>query len=61
MKQILILGAGKSATALIRYLLEKAPVYGWQINVGDKNIALAEAKIANHPNGKAIYFDVFSK
>lgn len=58
MKQILILGAGKSATALIRYLLEKAPVYGWQINVGDKNIALAEAKIANHPNGKAIYFDV---
>lgn len=61
MKQILILGAGRSASTLIRYLLEEGIQHEWQITLGDINLPLAEQKVAGFSNGKAIMFDVFKE
>ncbi len=38
MKTILLFGAGKSATVLIDYLLDQAPVENWLILVVDANL-----------------------
>ncbi len=58
MKKILVIGAGKSATHLISYLLEQSETLNWQITVGDINLELAQKKLNNHPNGKAVFFDI---
>ncbi|MDX2494850.1 MAG: saccharopine dehydrogenase C-terminal domain-containing protein [Desulfuromusa sp.] len=58
MKNILIIGAGLSATSLIDYLLKNSQEYGWQVTVGDIAFDLAERKVANHPNGRPIRFDI---
>jgi len=58
MKQILVIGAGRSSIYLIEYLLNKSTQYDWKITVGDVDIQLAQSKINNHPNGKAIAFDI---
>ncbi len=57
MKKILVIGAGRSATDLISYLLNHAAENQWQVTVGDMDLSLAEQKIAQHPNGKAILLD----
>ena len=38
MKQVLVIGAGRSATSLINYLLEKAEIYNWHITVADASL-----------------------
>ena len=58
MQHILILGAGLSASSLIKYLLEKSEKYDWQIRLGDLSLETAMAKIDNHPRGEAFYFNV---
>lgn len=58
MKNILVLGAGFSSTVMIKYLLEKSTENNWHITVGDISLALAEKKINNHPQGRAIAFDI---
>jgi len=58
MQNILILGAGLSASSCIKYLLDHSQEHQWKIVLGDINEKLARKKIANHPNGKAIRFDV---
>jgi saccharopine dehydrogenase-like NADP-dependent oxidoreductase len=58
MKQILIIGAGRSSIFLIEYLLQKSIQFNWEITVGDVDIQLAKSKINNHSNGKAIAFDI---
>src|SRR6476660_6445358 len=58
MKQILLFGAGKSATVLIDYLLQNAATEGWELVVVDANIELAKAKIYNSPYGYAYSFDI---
>ncbi|MDX2250428.1 MAG: saccharopine dehydrogenase C-terminal domain-containing protein [Bacteroidia bacterium] len=57
MKKIFIIGAGRSATDLIEYLLNHAEENDWEITVGDYSEALAREKTGNHPRGKAIFFD----
>jgi len=57
MKSILILGAGLSASSLIRYFLENADENNWQIRVCDRDIELVKSKLNNHPNGVALSFD----
>lgn len=61
MKNILVIGAGLSASTLIKYLLDHSAEYDWKITLGDKNFSSAKQKINGHPNGKAISFDVFDK
>lgn len=57
MKNILIIGAGRSATALIKYLLDNAEKGGWFVTVADADPALASEKVGNHPYGRAIWLD----
>ncbi|MBK8492259.1 MAG: saccharopine dehydrogenase NADP-binding domain-containing protein [Saprospirales bacterium] len=57
MKNITILGAGRSATALIKYALKIAGEKGWNITVADSNLEMASKKVANHPNGRAVFLD----
>lgn len=58
MKNILLFGAGKSATILIDYLLSNAEREGWELTVVDADINLAQSKIGISPFGKAISFDI---
>jgi saccharopine dehydrogenase-like NADP-dependent oxidoreductase len=44
MKQILVMGAGKSASVLIEYLLEMAGEKGWHVHVADLNLELARSR-----------------
>ena len=57
MRRILILGAGRSAPYLIQRLLESAAVHDWQVTVADRDLEFAEARVAGHPNGRAIALD----
>jgi saccharopine dehydrogenase-like NADP-dependent oxidoreductase len=58
MKQVLLFGAGKSATALIEYLLQNAAGQNWQVTVVDADLEAAQLKIGNTPSGKAVSFDI---
>ena len=58
MKNILLFGAGKSATVLIDYLLTNAENEDWQLTVVDADINLAQSKIGISPFGKAVSFDI---
>lgn len=57
-KVILVLGAGRSSSALINYLLQAAIANQWQIIVGDVSTQSAQERIGNHPSGRAIRFDI---
>jgi saccharopine dehydrogenase-like NADP-dependent oxidoreductase len=61
MKQILLFGAGKSATVLIQYLLKQAEAEGWKLVVIDQDLSLAESKIGKSSNAKAVCFDIQDK
>jgi len=58
MKNILVIGAGRTSSTLINYLLEKSKDSDWAITVADQSLEIAEQKVANHPRAKAIKFDV---
>jgi len=57
MKNILICGAGRSATDLITYMLNHSEEHDWNVTVGDISVEAAAMKIDGHPRGKAVYFD----
>jgi len=57
-RQILVLGAGKSASFLIKQLLEDAEREDWFVTVGDLNEGLATQDVGNHARGEAVRFDV---
>ncbi len=58
MKKILVLGAGRSSAALISYLLKSAAANRWEIVVADFSVSLAQEKIGESRNGKAVRFDI---
>lgn len=58
MKTILVLGAGRSSSALISYLLQQASRFQWQIIVGDLVLASAEQGIGDSAFGTAISFSI---
>ena len=60
MKNILIIGAGKSSSYLIKYLLEKSYDENLFLTIGDISINLADKLINNHENAKSVVFDVFN-
>ena len=57
MKSILILGAGLSASSLIRYFLENSSKNDWLIRIVDRDLELVKQKINGHPNGTALSFN----
>jgi len=58
MQQLLLFGAGKSATSLIRYLIDVSAGRDWRLIVAESNLALAESKIGNAPHARAVQVDV---
>ena len=59
MRRILIIGAGRSASSLIRYLLSKSESEKLHIVVADLSLALAERKTEGHPNATPLAFNIF--
>jgi saccharopine dehydrogenase-like NADP-dependent oxidoreductase len=57
MRNLLIIGAGRSATALINYILEQARRYNFFVTVADADTELARRKVGDHPNGRATWLD----
>src|SRR5262245_43119613 len=57
MKNIFVIGAGRSASSLIKYLLDHSTREDWKVTVGDVSLDLAKQK-ANHPNATAVAFDI---
>jgi saccharopine dehydrogenase-like NADP-dependent oxidoreductase len=61
MRNILIIGAGRSSSSLIKYLLDKSTSENLKITVGDISVASAKQKLNNHKNAEAIQLDVFNE
>lgn len=58
MKNILVLGAGKSTPYLIHYLLEHSQQFDWFVTVADRDLKAARKTIKGHLRGSAILFDI---
>jgi saccharopine dehydrogenase-like NADP-dependent oxidoreductase len=58
MQNILILGAGRSSSYLIKYLLDNSVSHNWTVTVADVSLELSQQKTNGHANSKAISFDV---
>lgn len=57
MKQIVLLGAGKSATILIEYFLDNAKEENWELTIADLNEEDTLKKINGNPHGKFVLLD----
>lgn len=60
MRNILIIGAGRSSSSLIKYLLDKSSQENLHITIGDVSLESAQSKVNNHSNATAIQLDVFN-
>ena len=58
MKNVLIIGAGRSASSLIKYLLEKSESEQLHLTIGDLSLELAQRKTLGHKNATAIALDI---
>lgn len=58
MKNITIVGAGRSSSSLIKYLLDYSTEKNYKVTVADMSLESAEKKINNHPNGVAVKFSL---
>ncbi|MDG3582686.1 saccharopine dehydrogenase family protein [Galbibacter pacificus] len=61
MRNILLIGAGKSTSHLLKYLLEKAEKEQLHITVGDKDPSNCEKLLKNHPKSTAVKLDIFDE
>lgn len=61
MRKILVIGAGRSASSLIKYLLDKSEKENLFITIADLSEELAKQKTNNHKNARAIAFDIFNE
>jgi saccharopine dehydrogenase-like NADP-dependent oxidoreductase len=61
MRTILIIGAGRSASSLIQYLLNKSEQENLHLIIGDLSLASAQKKTNNHPNATAMALDIFDQ
>ncbi len=57
-KSILVLGAGRSSSFLINYLLQNAARERWAVKVGDEDEHTARRKVRDHPDGTAFRFNI---
>ena len=59
MRNILIIGAGRSASSLIKYLLEKSQAENLHLTIADLSRELALQKTGGHPHSTAVALDIF--
>lgn len=57
-KKILVLGAGMSASSLIKYLLDRSSELNWEIIVTARSTEKAQSKLEGNPNGTPKAFDI---
>ncbi len=60
MRKILIIGAGRSATSLIQYLIDKAVAEQLQLFIADLSLELAQQKTKNQAHTTALALDIFN-
>ena len=60
MRKILIIGAGKSSSYLIKYLLEKSESENLHITIGDLNLENAKNLVGDTSKADIIHLDVFN-
>lgn len=60
MRHVLIIGAGRSASSLIEYLLNKSESENLHITIADLSIDLARKKTKGHQRSTAITLDIFN-
>jgi saccharopine dehydrogenase-like NADP-dependent oxidoreductase len=58
MKNIFLIGAGRSASSLIKYLLDHSEENKWKVTIGDLSKELVESKTKGHANAEAVVFDI---
>ncbi len=58
MNSILLLGAGKSATVLIDYLINQSSINNWNLVIADANKEAILKKTNNSPNASAVIVDI---
>lgn len=58
MKRITVIGAGRSSSSLIQYLLDHSSEFEYEVVVADQSLETAQTKVNNHPNGKAVQFSL---
>ena len=61
MRKILVIGAGKSTSYLLDYLLGKSETENLEITIGDINPAAISPSIANHKHCNVIKLDIFDE
>ncbi|MDG2227797.1 MAG: saccharopine dehydrogenase NADP-binding domain-containing protein [Flavobacteriales bacterium] len=61
MKTILVIGAGRSSSSMIRYFLNNAEKEDWYIKVGDMDLEMAQGKVGNHARAQAFQFDALNE
>jgi len=59
MRKILIIGAGKSSSYLIKYLLDKVESENLHVTIGDVNVENAQNLIGKNSKANIIHLDVF--
>ena len=60
-QKIFIIGAGRSASSLIKYLINISVKNNFEITIGDKDVSLVKDKIDGHKCASAIQFDVLNE
>ena len=61
MRNILVIGAGKSCSYLTDYLQKKSAVEKLHITIADISLESAKSSAGNHTNSSALEFDVFNE
>ena len=59
-QKIFIIGAGRSASSLIKYLINISAKNNFELTIGDKDVSLVKDKIDGHKCASAIRFDVLN-
>jgi saccharopine dehydrogenase-like NADP-dependent oxidoreductase len=57
MRKILVLGAGRSSSSLIDYLIKQSNTQQWQIQVADLSLEMAQQRVNGHKNAIAVELD----
>ncbi|WP_456376242.1 saccharopine dehydrogenase family protein [Lutibacter sp.] len=61
MRKILLIGAGRSASSLITYLLHKSYTEKLHLTIADISLDLAKNILQNHENGTTLVLDIFNE
>ncbi len=61
MRQVLVIGSGKSTSYLLKYLLDKSEEEQLLVTVADLNVKHAQSLVAQHNRAKTMVLDVFNE